>query len=302
MPWRTATWCLTAVLRRLDRAALRGAPPDGLVLFVARLGLPESPRWLWNQGRKKEALDIAHQCMESAADMSDVEHEDTHAGTFGMLFSRQYWRTTLFASGFWFCAVTPYFAIATFADSVLQKYGLGGGIAGGVGLSAVSVVGVTITVLLIDRLGRRALTVPPQWICTGLLALIGPWVGAPPIAVLALFLAFSFFTAVYGTLTSVYPGEVVPTEIRGIGTGFSSAVSRMGAALGTFLLPWSMTNLGTTVTMLIAAGVAAVGAALSQWLAPETNGVRLTEASAGTAENKYRKGRETAAPRPEVAR
>ncbi len=218
--------------------------------------------------------------------MTDVEHEDTKTGHFGMLFSRQYWRTTLFASGFWFCAVTPYFAIATFADSELRKYGLSGGLAGGVGLSAVSVVGVTITVLLIDRLGRRALTVPPQWICAALLALIGLWAGAPPIAVLSLFLAFSFFTAVYGTLTSVYPGEVFPTEIRGTGTGFSSAISRLGAALGAFLLPWSMTNLGTTVTMLIAAGVAAVGAALSQWLAPETNGRRLTEASAGTTERR----------------
>jgi putative MFS transporter len=29
-----------------------------------------------------------------------------------MLFFRRYWRATLFISGFWFCAVTPYFAIA----------------------------------------------------------------------------------------------------------------------------------------------------------------------------------------------
>jgi putative MFS transporter len=252
-----------------------------LVLFIARIGLPESPRWLWNQGRRREALDIAHRYMESSADMTDVEHEDTQKGSFGMLFSRQYWRTTLFAAGFWFCAVAPYFAIATFADSVLKQYGLSGGFAGGIGLSALSVAGVTVTVLLIDRVGRRVLTVPPQWLCTVLLALIGLWVTAPPTVVLAMFLTFSFFTAMYGTLTSVYPGEVFPTEIRGLGTGFSAAVSRIGAALGTFLLPWSMANLGASVSMLIAAGVAFVGAALSQWLAPETKGMSLTEAAAG---------------------
>lgn len=39
------------------------------------------------------------------------------------------------------------------------------------------------------------------------------------------------------TLTSVYPGEVFATEIRAIGTGFAAAVGRIGAALGTFLLP-----------------------------------------------------------------
>ncbi|NYD79709.1 MFS transporter [Arthrobacter cupressi] len=252
-----------------------------VVLFVARFGLPESPRWLWNQGRKDEAMAVAHRYMAHAAEMSDVEHEDTEKGTFKMLFSRRYWRATLFVSMFWFCAVAPYFAIATFADSVLGQYGLGGGLAGGVGLSAVALSAVILTVLLIDKVGRRVLTVPPQWICTVLLAVIGLWAGAPPAAVLTLFLAFSFFNAMVGTLTGVYPGEVFPTEVRCVGTGFAAAVSRIGAGLGTFLLPWAMVNLGPATSMLIAAGIAFVGAALSQWLAPETKGKSLTEAAAG---------------------
>jgi putative MFS transporter len=182
---------------------------------------------------------------------------------------------------FWFCAVSPYFAIATFAESVLKNYGLGGGLAGGVGLSAVAAAGVVLTVLLIDRVGRRALTVPPQWLCAALLAIIGLWAGAPPVVVLVCFLVFSFFNAMYNTLTGIYPGEVFPTEIRGIGTGFATAFSRVGAGLATFLLPLSMANLGAGPTMLIAAGVAAVGAGVSQWLAPETKGMSLSATSAG---------------------
>ncbi|MDQ4491308.1 MFS transporter [Sinomonas sp. ASV486] len=251
------------------------------VLFVSRLGLPESPRWLWNVGRRDEARLVARRYLESEADMADVEHEDVRPGTFGMLFSRKYWRSTLFVSMFWFCAVSPYFAIATFADSVLESYGLGGGLAGGVGLSAVALSGVVLTVFLIDKVGRRVLTVPPQWLATVILAVIGLWAGAPPFAVLALFLVFSFFNAMYNTLTGVYPGEVFPTEIRGIGTGFAAAVSRVGAGIGTFLLPMSMKSLGTGGTMLIAAGVALLGAVLSQWLAPETKGKSLTETAAG---------------------
>jgi MFS transporter, putative metabolite transport protein len=263
------------------RAILGSSTFIALVVFLARIGLPESPRWLWTERRFDEAHAIAHRYMVSSADMTDVEHEDTRTGSFGMLFSRQYWRTTLFVSVFWFCAVTPYFAIGTFADSVLQKYGLSGGLAGGVGLSAFALVAVVLTVLLIDKVGRRALTVPPQWLCTVFLAIIGLWAGAPPMVVLILFLAFSFFNAIYTTLTGIYPGEVFPTEVRGIGTGFGAAVSRVGAGLGTFLLPWSMTNLGTAVTMLIAAGIALVGAGVSQWLAPETKGKSLTETAAG---------------------
>lgn len=253
-----------------------------VAIFLARLGMPESPRWLWSVGRKDEARALAARYMPDDA-LDDVQHEDVRKGSFGMLFSKEYWRATLFISGFWFCAVTPYFAIATFADSVLDQYGLAGGLAGGVGLSAVALAGVVVTFLLIEKVGRRALTVPPQWLCAVVLAVIGLWAGAPAIIVLILFLVFSFFNAGYNTLTNVYPGEVLPTEIRGIGTGFAAAVSRVGAGIGTFLLPISMENLGPGPTMLIAAGVAFVGAGLSQWLAPETKGKSLTEAAAGYA-------------------
>ena len=253
-----------------------------VVLFLARLGMPESPRWLWSVGRKDEARALAARYMPDDA-LDDVQHEDVRKGSFGMLFSKQYWRSTLFISAFWFCAVTPYFAIATFADSVLQQYGLAGGLAGGVGLSAVALAGVVVTFLLIEKVGRRTLTVPPQWLCAAVLAIIGLWAGAPALVVLILFLVFSFFNAGYNTLTNVYPGEVLPTEIRGIGTGFAAAVSRVGAGIGIFLLPMSMESLGAGPTMLIAAGVALVGAALSQWLAPETKGKTLTEAAAGYA-------------------
>ena len=84
----------------------------------------------------------------------------------------------------------------------------------------------------------------------------------------------------YTTLTGVYPGEVFPTEIRGIGTGFAAAVSRIGAGLGTFLLPWSMANLGVGPTMLIAAGIAARCRGVPV-AGPGDQGESLSETAAG---------------------
>lgn len=266
------------------------------VLFLARLGLPESPSWLITKGRHKEALAIARRYVESPQMHDSItgemdlriiqEAQAAQSGTkikgasFGMLFSRQYWRTTLFTAGFWFCAVTPYFAIATFADEVLNQFGFGGGWAGGVGLSALAVAGVVTSVLLIDKLGRRILTVPGQWLCAGILLIIGVWADAPAIFVLVLFLSFSYFNAGYTTMTQVYPAEVFPGHLRGIGMGFAAAFSRIGAALGTFALPWAIINIGMGATMVVAAAVALLGAVLSQWLAPETKGRTLAEISA----------------------
>lgn len=250
-----------------------------LILLVAQLGVPETPHWLRNNGQSEEAMRIARRYLIEGSD--DVQEETSSHGTFGMLFST-YWKTTLFTCAFWFCAVTPYFAIATFADSVLAEYGLGDGLAGGVGLSLLSVSGVVVMILLIDRVGRRTLIIPTQWTCAALLAIIGVWSGAPAAVILILFFAFSFFTVIYGAMTNIYPSEVFPTEIRAAGTGFAVSVSRIGAAIGTFLLPWAITNLGATVTMLIAAAIAAAGALVSQILAPETKGKSLTEASSGS--------------------
>jgi len=112
---------------------------------------------------------------------------------------------------------------------------------------------------------------------------------------LGLFLVFSFFDAMYTTLTGVYPPEVLSTEIRGIGTGFATAVSRVGAGIGTFLMPISMHSLGAGLTTLIA--VAFAGAGLTQWLAPETNGKSLTEAAGGIMHEPVIHCQEGSAPR-----
>lgn len=262
------------------RIVLGTSTVPAVILFVARLGLPESPRWLMNQGRSDEARQIAVDYMEDPDDILDCDRESTSKGKFGMLFSPQYRRATAFISIFWFCAVAPYFAIATFAASVLAIYGLGDGLVGAIAINGLALAGVVVSVMLIERIGRRKLIIPQQWICAVVLVIIGLWTSAPPALILVCFLVFAFFNAMYTALTGVFPAEIFPTEIRGAGTGFATAFSRIGGALGTFALPWSIQNLGMGVTMLIAAGICIIGAVVSQLLAPETMGRDLSETSA----------------------
>ncbi|MFC9556393.1 MFS transporter [Rhodococcus sp. NPDC056960] len=251
-----------------------------VILFLARLGMPESPRWLMNRGRTEEATEIAHAYLEDPTDVLDIANEGTRKGTFRMLFSPAYRRSTIFISVFWFCAITVQFPIVTFAASVLSDYGLGDGLAGAIGLNGLALLGVVVSVFLIERIGRRKLTIPQQWVCAVVLLVLGLWSSAPPLMVLIGFLVFAFANAMCAGLTGVYPGEIFPTEIRGLGTGFATSFSRIGAASGTFLMPWSMHNLGSATTMVIAAGICVVGAVVSQVLAPETMGRNLSETSA----------------------
>lgn len=273
-------YLMTTVLDADWRIVLGTSTFPAVILFLGRLGVPESPRWLMSKGRIAEAERIADAWIEDGADRDDITGEQQRSGTFGSLFSPQHLRTTIFISVFWFCAVTPYFAIATFSASVLSQYGLGeDGLAGAIGVNGVALAGVVVSFLLIERVGRRRLIIPQQWACAVVLVLIGAWTSAPAGIVLSCFLIFACCNAMCTALTGVYPAEVLPTEIRGIGTGFATAVSRVGAGVGTFLFPLSMQDLGAGTTMLIAAAICVLGAALSQALAPETVGRGLHEVS-----------------------
>lgn len=70
---------------------------------------------------------------------------------------------------------------------------------------------------------------------------------------LVLFLAFSFLKCDERNAGHHLSREVFSTEVLGIGTGFAAAVGRIGAGLGTFLLPVGIETLGVSAVMLIVA-------------------------------------------------
>jgi putative MFS transporter len=57
-------------------------------------------------------------------------------------------------------------------------------------------------------------------------------------------------------------------------------LSRIGAAVGTYLVPVSLSHLGTGATMIVGAVVTFVGAGVSILWAPETRGLTLGESCA----------------------
>jgi putative MFS transporter len=262
-----------------------GAVP-ALIVLLLRIGLPESPRWLMLHGRRDEARKIIDRYLGGDEHMKEAKYDDDkrreEGGGWRQLFAPGLRTRTFFACTFYICVVTPYFAIFTFAPSVFQNLKLDE-TAGTIFANTLAFIGAVVGMLTIERLGRRQQLIGPFWIMAVALLVIGLWTGAPPMITVAAFAVFAFFNAVAGNLTAVYPIELFPTEVRGTGVGIVNAASRVGAAIGTFLLPVGIDAIGLPLCMVFGAAFCVVGAVVSQVLAPETTGKSLSATGGWTA-------------------
>lgn len=94
------------------------------------------------------------------------------------------------------------------------------------------------------------------------------------------FAAYAILIGGTQILQWVYPNELFPAEIRGSAVGLASSLSRIGVAIGTYLVPQALPHIGIGPTMIIAAVITLIGAGVSVAWAPETKGLTLGESAA----------------------
>jgi putative MFS transporter len=251
------------------------AVPAGIVALL-RLGTPESPRWLVAKGRSSEAQALVKKHLGD-----DYALEETPASKtrYGSIFERPYGRRTLFVCLFWSCQVIPVFGIYTFAPDLLRALGMQDPNLGTAIVSLFFLAGVIPTLFLVDRVGRRPLLIIPFAVTAITLVVLSFAPKHSSILITACFVVFAAFNAGSSVVAWVYPSELFPTDIRATALGFTTAISRVGAAVCTFLVPYALQRLGVGGLMQLFAGICAIGWAVSMRMAPETRGLSLAEAS-----------------------
>jgi MFS transporter, PHS family, inorganic phosphate transporter len=93
-----------------------------------------------------------------------------------------------------------------------------------------------------------------------------------------------FFTEFGPNMTTfVMPSELYPVTMRATGHGISAGIGKLGAFIGVFLFPLLNDWFGLRGTLLLTAGVAALGFALTRVL-PEPAGRSLEDMPTSTRE------------------
>jgi MFS transporter, putative metabolite transport protein len=262
------------------RWLLASAGLPAVIVLVLRMGTPESPRWLLGKGRVAEAQAIVQRLFGHKVKLDTSRmSEHPHAGGYGQLFRKDLVRRTLFNCIFFVCLVIPYFAIYTFLPGILKLLHLPEGNSADLLLNGFLVLGAILGIWLTVCLPRRVFLISSFFMtCASLVALSL----LPESSTAALIVAFAVFTLIMSAvsnLVGVFPPECFPTEVRACGVGLAIACSRLGSAIGTFLLPVGVARFGFQPAMMVLASVLLIGMLVSIAWAPETRNLRLNDAA-----------------------
>jgi len=263
-------------------------------VFVVRRMVPESPRWLEDVGRKREADAVmagieqrverawGHALPPVAATYRSPQPTNRKA-RFMELWSGPYARRTIMLWSVWFFALLGYYGLTTWLGALLQQagYAVTKSVLYTVYISLAGIPGFMFSAWLLEKWGRKP---------TCALMLLGSAVAAyaygqaavhkvPVEQLIAARLCMQFFLFGMWSVLYAYTPELYPTRSRATGSGFASSIGRIGSLAGPYLVGVLLPVTGQGGVFTLGALSFAVAAAMVLMLGVETRGRALEEVS-----------------------
>jgi sugar porter (SP) family MFS transporter len=284
------SWALSFLGTSSWRWMFGSAVVPSIAFFFALLFVPESPRFLVEQGKEDEALRVlARVSGEGPARQELGEIRETIAeetGSLGELFGARLRRPLIIALSLAVLQQVTGINTVIYYGALIFKDQVGGqsdsaAIGANVIIGTVNFFCTILALWLIDRLGRRPLMMAASGGMAGALFLLGlAFLMKPPPALLVLGLILTYtgsFAVGLGPGVWVVISELFPTRIRGRAMSIATLALWLGCILITYTFLSLVNAVGSTLAFWIYGALSVVCFAFLWRVVPETKGRSLEE-------------------------
>jgi putative MFS transporter len=264
-------------------------------VFAVRRCVPESPRWLECAGRLVDADAVVAKIeskVKSALggvelpDVAPVTHSVAGinaAAGFRQLWTGGYGRRTVMTWTLWFFALLGFYGLTTWLGALLQGagYAVTKSVFYTVIISLAGIPGFVVFAWLLDAWGRKwscVLTLVGSAVCASLYGHAAAS-HAPVAQLIATGMCMQFFFFGMWSVLYAYTPELYPTRNRATGTGFASAIGRLGSLLGPTAVGMVLPMMGQSGVFTLGAASFLIAALAVIVLGVETRGRALEEVS-----------------------
>jgi MFS transporter, SP family, galactose:H+ symporter len=270
------------------------AAVPGLVVTLLLVRLPDTPRWYVMRGQRRKAHEVLGRInpgRDATVELDEIERAlgEERGGGLREMFRRPYLRASLFVIGLgFFVQITGINAIVYYSPRIFEAMGFHGNFSLLVLPALVQVaalLAVLVSVLLIDRLGRRpilltgiGIMVVANALLVGVFSRASNVGSASPVLGFVGIVLFTVgFTFGFGALVWVYAGESFPARLRSLGAGAMLTSDLVAnAVVGRYFLT-ALTKLGGAGAFSVFGVLALAAFAFVFLLAPETKGRPLED-------------------------